>query len=325
MDIYVLNKKELKSIGDLIEFVSDKYETAEQEEFILESRILANELPDNLKSYLFEMSDHQEHLGLALVRGFREGKGYPLTPKSWFKESSYAPTFDSDYLAIILSSIMGDPFGFETQQAGKLIHDILPMPGREFNQEGCSSLQALNFHSEDVFHPYRADYICLSCLKNPNQIGTLVSGVREFELSEGILDILFEEKFHHLSDNTHTDDVKEPKLEAILFGNKKYPYIRFDSDFTIGSKGDVTAFKAIEALKGEIERKKLELDVEPGDFYFIDNYKWLHGRKSFRANYDGHDRWLRRFNIKTDLNETSSFRSDLSSRMLTFNPTDYLN
>lgn len=319
MEKCLLSQKENLQIQTIIEELRNEYGLAENEEFITNAMILANELPDHLIQAMHDLSDVQEHSGLLLIKGFEPREALPSTPKSWFKKDSYSPCFESDFLAIMLASVLGEPFGFETQQKGKLIHDIVPIKGREYAQEGANSLEMLNFHTEDAFHPFRADYICLHCLKNPSQIGTLVSGVRDFALTPEEIDILFESRFHHLSDDTHTENTISPPLDSILFGNKQSPYIRFDCDFSIARDNDWKAKQIVSRLKQEIDRCFREVPLSPGDFCFIDNYKWLHGRKSFKANYDGHDRWLRRFNIKTDLFEAADYRVNSTSRMLSFN------
>lgn len=315
---YNLSAEDLKSLNKLIDYSMDVYETAEQEEFIKEAKLLSSQLPLNLRRFLYA-SDSQLHYGAFIIKGFKHGT-LPDTPLSWFKKDCYPATFSSDYAAIILSSILGEPFGFETQQKGKLIHDILPIKGREYAQEGANSLEILNLHTEDTFHPFRADHICLVCLKNPSNVGTLVSGVRHFDIPEEIKSILFENRFYHLSDDTHVDDLSEPKCSSILFGNRKAPYLCFDEDFTISRKGDEEAQSALEVLRTQAREKAFEVALEPGDFCFIDNYSWLHGRRPFKASYDGNDRWLRRFNIKLDLNEANAYRSHPDSRMLSFAP-----
>lgn len=318
---YILTEEEKKQINVLIDDVVAKYKTAEDEEFIQDAKTLSAKLPTGLREY-FLATDDASHSGLLLIKGVGQQKALPTTPKTWFIEDSYKPDFRSDYLAIIFASMLGEPFGFETQQTGKLIHDILPIKGREFSQEGANSLQMLNFHTEDTFHPYRADYICLTCMRNPQKVGTLLAGLRDLDLSDEVKATLFKPYFHHLSDDTHIEDIATPQFEPILFGDKSEPYIRFDYDFTVASTGNKAAEEAIEALNLEVQRKYFEINIEEGDFCFVDNYKWLHGRKSFAAKFDGKDRWLRRFNIKTDLNEAIEYRPRAVSRMLSFEPVN---
>ena len=56
--------------------------------------------------------------------------------------------------------------------------------------------------------------------------------------------------------------------------------------------------------------------LTPGDICVIDNYKAVHGRKPFRARFDGTDRWLRRLNMARDLRRSREFRLDARSRVI---------
>jgi alpha-ketoglutarate-dependent taurine dioxygenase len=48
--------------------------------------------------------------------------------------------------------------------------------------------------------------------------------------------------------------------------------------------------------------------LKPGDFVFIDNYRTVHGRRPFKARYNGYDRWLKRINITKDLRKSRDAR-----------------
>jgi alpha-ketoglutarate-dependent taurine dioxygenase len=56
--------------------------------------------------------------------------------------------------------------------------------------------------------------------------------------------------------------------------------------------------------------------LEPGDFVFIDNYRAVHGRKPFKARYDGNDRWLKRINITRDLRKSRDARLSSTERLI---------
>ena len=56
--------------------------------------------------------------------------------------------------------------------------------------------------------------------------------------------------------------------------------------------------------------------LAPGDFIFVDNYKAVHGRKPFKAHYDGTDRWLKRVNITRDLRKSRDGRLSPDSRVI---------
>jgi alpha-ketoglutarate-dependent taurine dioxygenase len=73
---------------------------------------------------------------------------------------------------------------------------------------------------------------------------------------------------------------------------------------------------ALESLIAEIDHLLYEVVLGPGEFCFIDNYKAVHGRKPFKARFDGADRWLKRLNITRDLRKSSGLRADKLSRII---------
>jgi hypothetical protein len=54
----------------------------------------------------------------------------------------------------------------------------------------------------------------------------------------------------------------------------------------------------------------------PGYVAFIDNYRAAHGRKSFRARYDGTDRWLKQLNITRNLRGSRAWRPAAGNRII---------
>ena len=84
-----------------------------------------------------------------------------------------------------------------------------------------------------------------------------------------------------------------------MIGSRQAPYIRLDPYFTTPLDDDASA--ALKALAQTIDDNLQEVILQPGDCFFIDNYRIVHGRKAFKARYDGTDRWLKRVSITTDL------------------------
>src|SRR5207244_3461625 len=92
-------------------------------------------------------------------------------------------SFELDLVMLLLARCAGEPFGWQGQQGGRLVNNILPSPGHEHEQSGASSKTLLSPHSEDAFHPERANLLMLGCLRNPDLVGTTVSSVRRVELT----------------------------------------------------------------------------------------------------------------------------------------------
>ena len=106
-----------------------------------------------------------------------------------------------------------------------------------------------------------------------------------------------------------------PSKLAVLYGDPNSPYLRLDPYF-MRPLEDGEAQVALNALIGAVDKCLGEVVLEPGDFLFVDNYRAVHGRKHFKARYDGTDRWLKRMNITSDLRKSRSARAACSSRVI---------
>ena len=54
------------------------------------------------------------------------------------------------------------------------------------------------------------------------------------------------------------------------------------------------AQEALDKLLESIKENTKQIALQNGDVLVLDNKKLVHGRKSFKAKYDGTDRWLLR-------------------------------
>ena len=73
---------------------------------------------------------------------------------------------------------------------------------------------------------------------------------------------------------------------------------------------------ALDSLIEKLDAKLHDLILQAGDFVFLDNYRVVHGRKPFVANYDGTDRWLKRINLTRDLRKSRASRLTADSRII---------
>ena len=69
----------------------------------------------------------------------------------------------------------------------------------------------------------------------------------------------------------------------------------------------------LEAIEREIKNSEA---AHAGEICFVDNRKAVHGRRSFKARYDGYDRWFKRMNITRDLRKSRASRTDAASRII---------
>ena len=106
-----------------------------------------------------------------------------------------------------------------------------------------------------------------------------------------------------------------PEKIAILSGDPGSPYIRIDPYF-MDPPAEPRARQALSALIEAIDRELRDVVLESGDVCFIDNFKAVHGRRAFRARYDGRDRWLKRINITRDMRKSRACRTTAASRVI---------
>ncbi|NJP53193.1 arginine beta-hydroxylase, Fe(II)/alpha-ketoglutarate-dependent [Streptomyces sp. SBST2-5] len=317
------------------------YDTIENPELIRRAPVLAKALPSHLLSFLEEFR-LGEPSALCLVSGLDvdEAELGP-TPGHWRDSQFDSPAFRQEIFFLLCASALGDVFGWATQQDGRIMHDVLPIKGHEHYEIGSNSLQHLSWHTEDAFHPCRGDYVALMCLKNPDAVETVVSAVPDMDWTGIDVDALFEPEFTVMPDNSHQPDPgqessgdpridklrersfrliqewnENPPRRPLLFGDRSDPYMALDPYHMDPSTWPERSRLAFKRLCEEIEKAMKDVVLRPGDLVFIDNFRAVHGRKSFRARYDGSDRWLKRLNITRNLRGSRAWRPAADDRVI---------
>lgn len=233
-------------------------------------------------------------------------------------------------MLLLVGSLLGSPVSSLTQQMGKLVGDMVPIPEHEHKELGSSSTSTLHWHVEDAFHPHRADWIVLLGLRNPDNIGTTFAPVTELDLDPDTTRVLFEERFIILPDKSHSTvlttttgggnypsaetfdrliaTTHRPRGLAILTGDPAAPFICIDPPYMQRELQDPRAEQALDALIATVDRSLQDVALAPGQILIIDNKRAVHGRRPFHARYDGNDRWLRRIKVTADLRATEGRR-----------------
>lgn len=236
---------------------------------------------------------------------------------------------------MLYSALLGEPFGWATQQDGHLVHDIFPIRQHENDQLGMGSKELLTWHTEDAFHPYRSDYLILGALRNPDHVPTTVGELDLSSLSDDDIDILFEPRFYIAPDESHLPKnntitseeeairfatiqkmIDERPLGPLLYGSRQEPYMRLDPYFTSVPADDADARRAYDALFKVVDAGMGEVVADQGDVLIIDNHRAVHGRLPFQARYDGTDRWLKRVCVTADLRRSRPMRATAKTRLL---------
>lgn len=236
--------------------------------------------------------------GWRVLSGLLNEFGAPgPTPEHWRKASSRL-TDALDVALVLLAGAIGRVFGWEGQQDGRLVHNIVPSKGYEHLQVGASSTTPLAWHTEDAFHPHRAELIMLACVRNDDRIGSEVSSVRRIGLTGPELDVLSRPGLRIAPDDSYpelsTPDGSEQAGIPTVWNAEDGPCLRYDPSYTtfLGEDEELRAVHS--TLDRRLTACREVVPVVAGDVLLIDNDIAVHGRAAFEPRYDGTDRWLKR-------------------------------
>jgi Fe(II)/alpha-ketoglutarate-dependent arginine beta-hydroxylase len=337
-----LRDEDVVEIDKVVEEVVGRFSSVEDPDFHRESQVYAQELPRRLREALVRFRT-TEPAGVFLLSGLPvDDSALGPTPEAWRGKPNPGATLRHDIVFFLIGCLLGEPIGWATQQDGRVMHDVFPMPGHKHDQIGWGSEELLTWHTEDAFHPLRTDYLALMCLRNPDGVETTAADIADVRLDDDIREALAQERYHILPDDSHRPKnsgnsaadndsavtelrrrslervdraLNSPEPVAVLFGSANDPYIRLDPHYMQGVQG-VQEQRALDAITSAVDRAMGAVVLQPGDICFIDNYRVVHGRKPFRARFDGTDRWLRRLNITRDLRKSRHARLTADSRVI---------
>ncbi|MET9248901.1 arginine beta-hydroxylase, Fe(II)/alpha-ketoglutarate-dependent [Nonomuraea sp. NPDC051941] len=336
-----LTPEDNAELSPMIAEIAKAYDTVENPELIRRAPVLARSLPVHVLEFLEEYRIG-EPSALCVISGLDVDEAQlGHTPEHW-RDSQYdSPAFPQEVFFLLCGSVLGDVFGWATQQDGRIMHDVLPIKGHEHYEIGSNSLQHLSWHTEDAFHPCRGDYVALMCLKNPDAVETMVCDAADLDWPAIDVETLFAAEFTQMPDNSHlpqnaTESTGDPTIDRlrarsfaliqswnddpvrrpVLFGDRAQPYMALDPYHMKTEGWSEASLRAFQGLCDQIEANMKDVSLRPGDCVFIDNFRAVHGRKSFRPRYDGSDRWLKRLNITRNLRGSRAWRPAADNRII---------
>lgn len=260
-------------------------------------------LPPGLRAELARATRPPEPgAGYRVVKGLFAAFGDQGPTATHWKDVDRARTAAFDIGLTLVAALHGEVFGWENQQDGHLVHNILPSPRQEHLQVGGSSTAALTWHTEDAFHPDRADFLLLACVRNPDGVGSGIATIASAGLGQEQIARLSEPGLVIYPDDSYQDEAagRRPSAGmATLWRRSGHLCLRYDPAYTRMLTGDEEFLRAYADLGRRLDERHTVIPLEPGDLLIIDNDAAVHGRASFRARYDGTDRWLKRILIRT--------------------------
>ncbi|MGW7488588.1 guanitoxin biosynthesis L-enduracididine beta-hydroxylase GntD [Streptomyces sp. NPDC054786] len=326
---YTLSPQEAADLAEAARWAVESCGSPLEEEFYEQAWRHDGLLPAGLRAFLQEFR-YREPATACLVHGLPvDDAEIGPTPDHWLDAITGKAARGQETMLALCGLVLGDPFGWATLQEGSIVQNVLPIRGEEDRQSGYGSEALLEFHTEDGFHPHRCDYLMLLGLRNPDAVPTIVASVRDVQLDDQDRAILSQERYHILPDAEHirqlaTSDPDHPALGklrrmesdpapvSVLFGDVLAPYLRIDRPFMRCAGDDPEATAALDRLMAELTRVQQEIAVGPGSLLVVDNYRAAHGRRAFRARFDGADRWLKKLTVSRNLRRgLAGYRSDL--------------
>lgn len=207
-----------------------------------------------------------------------------------------------DIVLLLLSAAMGHLIAWPGQQDGRFVHNIVPARGHESEQTGASSTVLLSPHTEDAFHPGRANLLLLGCMRNHDRIATTAASIRRTHLDDADLETLSRAEVPILPDDSYTEAQsyihQPPPPVPTLFHANDGLTLRFDPAYTPLEQATPAYQQAYRRLTAELARVSVSVALSPGQVLVIDNDQAVHGRVPFRPRYDGTDRWLKRASVR---------------------------
>lgn len=254
------------------------------------------DVPETIREGLLAFADGTSHTGYILLRGLTLGD-LPPTPNE--HGSRLLDQHSTSGTLRLVADLVGSLIGYEDEKNGALLHDVHPVQGEESRIENSGSVD-FDFHTENVHHPLRPDFLGLLCLRQDHErVGaTRVASVREALplLAPRHREMLRRPVFTSAYPTSFARNIAGPRPSAgphpVLFGPANEPFMRFNSHNTTAA--DAEGIDALRALSEALEAVCNDVVLEPGDLVLVDNHIAAHGRSSFTPRFDGTDRWLRR-------------------------------
>lgn len=252
-------------------------------------RSFAPDLEDALATFL----DDPGPAGALLLRGVPVG-GVPATPATPTRPTG--KDLRSELALLAVARRLGQPVGYRPEHGGSIVQNLVPTRADVGRQTSTSSGVDLAFHTETAFHPYGPRYLLLLCLKGDPAAATTLASIDDLlpGLRPSTIAALRRPEFRTAVDESFGGVPGLPYGPArpVLGAPDEAPWLCWDAELTVGETPEAAA--ALAELAAVVTERQREVVLAAGDLLIIDNTRCVHGRRPFRARFDGTDRWLQR-------------------------------
>ncbi|MFL9829752.1 hypothetical protein ABS764_02715 [Flavobacterium sp. ST-87] len=154
-------------------------------------------------------------------------------------------------------------------------------------QTGSGSKTDLYVHTEDAFLHNQADFLSFLYLRNEEKVPSSLYSIRSHGAINETMEKLFEAIYQCPKDANYDEDATVGPTTSVLYGNKKFPFIRFDAAEQIfndnAGQTPETLYNLTEFWNEAKELINSEYIPNSGDLIFVNNHLCAHGRNAFVA------------------------------------------
>ncbi|HEF4763044.1 TPA: TauD/TfdA family dioxygenase [Pseudomonas putida] len=314
----IISEKECQQVRGLLDEIIEIPAMKNQYAFMEKAALYAQELPRRIRQEFYDFKRSEEAAALLVSGSPVLGSGAGPSPSRYIELDEGYSLNDAKILHGLYGSLLGEGVGFTSQRGGSIYNNIIPL--EELNSvANSSSGSVLNFgfHVEDAFHPARAEYLGLVCMRNEERASTTISCIDGIELSPEEKQVLFEPRFKIPHNPIHsTSDVVEETSQSILFGHRDAPYVKINAAALNVDEYHGIELQALKKLLNYFSDNRMTVVLEATDCIFIDNYRCVHARDSFKANYGAGARWLARVVFASSLRKSREMRTSIKTRAI---------
>lgn len=313
-----LDPEEAKSISALLREIEADERNLDQYLFLERASVFAQELPRRIRETFYRFKREERSAALHVVGNPVLVAGAGPTPNRHVEIEGGYRLNDAQLLQGLYGSLLGEAIGFTSQRNGSAYNNIIPLSSfRDISNSSSGSIYDFGFHVEDAFHPARADFIGLVCMRNDEQAPTTISCIDGIALSDDERDALFRKQFQIKHNPIHeTSGVIEEEVQEILFGRPESPYVRINAASLNLNDYFGIARQALEKLLTHLANSKVSITLQATDCIFIDNFRCVHAREAYRARFGTSARWLSRVVLTNDLRKSITLRRSKEARAI---------
>lgn len=269
-------------------------------------------LPANLRAQVLRFGDVGSDTGILVIRGLRVDDPLTSTPLDNTRGIAAATHFVKQMG--VIAHLLGTMVGYEAENAGRLVQDMVPNPAFAMTQQSQSSGVELEAHTEQCFSPLRPDYVMLGALRGDPTAFTFIYPGRAFTtaFTDDEIDLLRKPLWMTQIDESFQPYVPDPFAVRgpfpILSGPLDDPQVLVDQDLMRGVT-DV-AQQLLEKVITSYVARRAHHALLTGDLLLLDNYRAMHGRSTFAPRFDGTDRFIARGFIVRDRQRLAPYLHD---------------